>query len=243
MASMLFYDAVAVLNGERHGDLRIQVGSRDCGFAAHTHYVPLVATEFYQAAADYPVLFVGDDANAAPVALLGLRDGHNPFIGAEGEWLPGTYLPAFVRRYPFILARASGDESSGMVVGIDENYRGFSRETGQPLFDDQGGQTEYLETTIEFLQQYQADTERTQAFVQRLNELGLLISRDIRMQDSAGRDYVLEDFRVVNERALDQLDQKRVSELHAKGFLGWIHAHLVSLTRLERLPARLERLF
>lgn len=242
MASMLFYDSVAVLNGERHGDLRIQSGSRDCGFAANTHYVPLVATEFYQAAADYPILFVGDDSGVAPVALLGLRDGHNPFIDDERQWLPGTYLPAFVRRYPFILARASDDEASGMVVCIDENYRGFSRTEGQPLFDSNGGHTDYLDETIEFLQQYQADTERMRAFVQRLNELGLLTSRDIRMQDSTGRDYWLEDFRVVNEKALDQLDEKRVNELHTNGYLGWIHAHLVSLTRLERLPARLERL-
>ncbi|MEX0607022.1 MAG: SapC family protein [Halofilum sp. (in: g-proteobacteria)] len=242
MASMLFYQSVAVLNRERHGNLRIQAGSRDCGFAAHTHYVPLVATEFYQAAADYPVLFVGDDAQAAPVALLGLHEGHNPFIDAERQWLPGTYLPAFVRRYPFILARSSEDDAGNMVVCIDENHGGFSTEAGQPLFDDQGGHTEYLNETIQFLQQYQADTERTGAFVQRLNELGLLMRRDIRMQDSAGGDFMLEDFRVVNEKALDQLDAKRVSELHASGYLGWIHAHLVSLTRLEHLPARLERL-
>lgn len=242
MASMLFYESIAVLNRERHSDLRIDAHSRDCGFAANTHYVPLVATEFYQAAADYPVLFVGDDSEAAPVALLGLRDGHNPFVDAESQWLPGSYLPAFVRRYPFILARASDDDAGNMVIGIDEDYSGFSREAGQPLFDDHGGHTDYLDNTIEFLQQYQADTDRTRAFVQRLNELGLLMSRDIHMQDQSGREYLLEDFRVINDKALDQLDQKRVNELHASGYLGWIHAHLVSLTRLERLPARLERL-
>lgn len=242
MASLLFYESIVVLSRERHGDLRIHAGSRDCGFAADTNYVPLVATELYQAAADYPILFAGGEADGAPVALLGLQEGRNPFVDAAGHWQPGTYLPAFVRRYPFLLARAGEDESASLAVCIDENHRGFSREEGQPLFNERGSQTEYLSNTVQFLQQYQAESERTQAFARRLHELGLLVAKEMRLQDADGHDYVLQDFQVVDAEKLDDLDDATVVELHREGYLGWIHAHLVSMTRLERLPARLATL-
>lgn len=242
MASLLFYESIVVLSREQHGDLRIQTGSRDCSFAAHTNYVPLVASEFYQTAADYPIVFAGSGNDAAPVALLGLEEGRNPFIGSNGEWRLGTYLPAFVRRYPFLLARTGEGESAELTVCIDDTYSGFSREEGERLFNERGTQTEYLSNTIQFLQQYQAESERTREFVQRLNELGLLERRDLKLRDLSGHEYLLEDFQMVNGQRLDDLDQETVFELHRNGYLGWIHAHLVSVAGLERFPVRLQRI-
>lgn len=242
MASLLFYESIVVLSREQHGDLRIQTGSRDCSFAAHTSYVPLVASEFYQTAADYPIVFAGSGNEAFPVALLSLQEGRNPYVASNGEWRLGTYLPAFVRRYPFLLARAGEGESAELTVCIDETYSGFSREEGQRLFNERGTQTEYMANTVQFLQQYQAETERTREFVQRLNELNLLERRDLRLRDIDGTEYVLEDFQLVNGQRLDELDEATVFELHRNGFLGWIHAHLVSVTGLERFPVRLQRI-
>ena len=73
MAQMMFYNNIVPLNRERHADLRLKPADGDCSFARGTHCVPLAGTEFYNAAADYPVVFAGDKSEPTPVALLGLR--------------------------------------------------------------------------------------------------------------------------------------------------------------------------
>lgn len=240
MAQMLFYDNIVALNRERHADLRLKPANGDCSFAAGSHFVPLAGTEFYEAGVDYPIMFAGDENEPTPVALLGLREGHNAFVNADGRWRNGTYVPAFVRRYPFVLARGeqAGDEGN-LAVCVDESYQGFTREQGEgeALFDGEGKQTPMLEKSVGFLQQYLAESERTRTFVKRLLELDLLVRRDMRITDSEGNSYVLRDFRVIESKKLNELDEASVVELHKNGFLGWIHAHLVSMSRLERMPA------
>lgn len=167
MAQLLFYDNIVALNRERHADLRLKPANGDCSFARDSHFVPLAGTEFYQAAADYPIVFAGDEGEPTPVALLGLREGDNAFVNADGRWRSGTYVPAFVRRYPFVLARGDDSDSDNLTVCVDESYAGFTREAGEgeALFDAEGNQSEMLQRSVEFLQQYLAESERTRAFV------------------------------------------------------------------------------
>ncbi|MCS4503848.1 SapC family protein [Arhodomonas aquaeolei] len=239
MASLLFYSDIVPLNSERHADLRLRDAVGDCSFARDTHFVPVAGVEFYQVAADYPILFAGSDEDPSPVALLGLESGRNLFVDSEGHWQSGTYVPAFVRRYPFVLARGEDGEDADMTVCIDQAYGGFNREEGTALFEDDGSQSEFLQRTVGFLQQYLADSERTRTFARRLNELGLLVRRDLQITDADGNSRAIRDFRVVDEAALDQLDDATVAELHRDGSLGWIHAHMVSRGQLERMPVRL----
>lgn len=243
MAQLLFYDNIVALNRERHADLRLKPANGDCSFAANSHFMPLAGTEFYQAAADYPIVFAGDESEPTPVALLGLREGHNAFVNTDGRWRNGTYVPAFVRRYPFVLARGEEGEQDNLTVCVDESYQGFTREEGEgeALFDSEGNQTPMLEKSVGFLQQYLAESERTRTFVKRLVELDMLVRRDVQITDAEGNSYVLRDFRVIEPKKLDELDDETVVELHKSGFLGWIHAHLVSMSRLERMPATINQ--
>src|SRR5690606_23806240 len=103
MTGPAFFKNVVPLNRDRHRRLKLRMDGR-ATFAAGTHFVPLAAVELYEAARDYPIVFTGSE-DASPVAILGLRAGENLFIDANGRWANGTYVPAFVRRYPFILSR------------------------------------------------------------------------------------------------------------------------------------------
>ena len=152
-------------------------------------------------------------------------------------------MPAFVRRYPFVLARGEETDSDNLTVCIDETYDGFVRggTEGEALFDGDGNQTAMLQRTVQFLQQYLAESERTRNFVRRLTELEMLVRRDVQITDARGNQYVLRDFRVIDTDPLDKLSDETVVELHRNGFLGWIHAQLVSMSRLERMPATLDR--
>ena len=242
MTQLLFYDEIAPLNRERHADLRLKPSQGDCSFAAHSHFVPLAGTEFYQAAADYPIVFAGGD-EPSPVVILGLQEGHNAFVGSDGRWRSGTYVPAFVRRYPFVLARGDENDPDNLTVCVDESYSGFTREEeeGEALFDAEGNEGPALQNAVSFLQEYLAESERTRRFVRRLSELDLLVRRDVQITDAEDISYVLRDFRVIDPTKLDGLDDGTVVELHKSGHLGWIHAHLVSMSRLERMPATIRR--
>ena len=93
---------------------------------------PLSASEFADAGRHYPIVFVGDETNGFhPAALVGLEEGSNLFVSAAGEWMPGAYVPAFARRYPFALGTTPGQD--GLVVYLDEAYAGFNREEGMAL--------------------------------------------------------------------------------------------------------------
>ena len=211
MTQLLFYGNVAALNRERHADLRLKPSEGDCSFAAGSHFVPLAGTEFYQAAADYPIVFAGAEEEPSPVVILGLAEGHNAFVEGSGQWRAGTYVPAFVRRYPFVLARGDESDPDNLTVCVDEDYAGLTDEegVGERLFDEEGQEGPTLQKAVTFLQEYLAESERTRRFVQRLVELKLLVRRDVQITDAEGTSYVLRDFRVIDPPALDKLDELR----------------------------------
>jgi hypothetical protein len=235
MSGPSIYNNVVPLNRERHRNLKLQTDGR-VRFAASTHFIPLTAVELYDAARDYPVVFAGGES-ASPVAILGLRSEENLFVGADGRWAEGRYVPAFVRRYPFILARSG--PSSDFTVCLDESYDGLSETEGTPLFDEEGKESELVSRIVALLKDFLTETERTRRFVERLGELELLSVQSMQVQDRSGKKYALRDFRMVDEKKLRELDDSVLGELHRAGYLGCIYAHLVSLSNVSRLASLL----
>src|SRR5690606_39128282 len=91
---------------------------------------------------------------------------------------------------------------------------------------------------IDFLNRYATDMEITSAFLAKLDELGLLVERNLRVTDSKGRNFHLNEFRIVDEAKLAQLDDSTLGELHRRGWLSWIYAHLISVGNVNQLPVR-----
>lgn len=236
-ASLLFYNKITPLNRDNHRELKLKIGTGKAEFAGKTHYVPLAAGEFYQAARDYPILFVGTGKAISPVALLGLRSEENLFLNADKSWAKGVYVPAFVRRYPFVLGNVQPD-SEEFTVCIDAEYDGFSQAEGTALFDEAGKETPYLNDTITFLNQFMVEMKRTRQFAEKLEELDLLVTRNLRIDDGLGRHFYLQDFRAVDEGKLNQLSDAALVELYREGYIGWIYAHLISIGNVTRLPER-----
>lgn len=234
MSTPLFYDKLVPLNRDRHRNLKLKA-DRSLRFAAGTHFVPLTAVEFYDAARDYPVVFSGGES-ASPVAMVGVRQGENLFVDAEGRWADGAYIPAYVARFPFILVRPA--EKSDYTVCLEESYEGLSEAEGDPLFDEEGKESELTKRVVDVLKSLLTETERTRRFVQRLESLELLTVRSAQVQDRSGKWYGLHDFRVVDEKKLAELDEGVIAELHRSGYLACIYAHLFSLGNVSRLGWR-----
>jgi SapC len=238
VAQMMFYERPVALNRERHQALRMSMTPNHYRFAAKTNAMPIASTEFAEAVRDYPIVFISEDSKSFNVAaLVGLRDNENLLIDAQGRWVAGVYIPAFARRYPFVLAKT--DDIERLTVCIDEVCPGLSTESGEPLFDADGSESAYLKRVVEFLQLFHAESQRTAQFATRLNELGLLVPKVINV-DSKGKRQTLNGVWIVDRARLTGIDDARVIELYRSGYLSWIEAHLLSLGSLTRLVARLD---
>lgn len=233
----MFYKRVAPLNRERHRDWYVdQV--QGFSFASDTNSVYLAAVEFPLAARDYPIVFApGPGGVILPVALLGLKPKQNLFIGEGGRWL-GQYVPAYVRRYPFILATDSNE--TNFTVCIDEGFTGFNTaKEGERLMNDDGSEGELLKRSLDFLKDYQNQVKLTEAFCKRVVELNLLEPMTANIELKSGERFSLSGFQVVKREATRALSAEVVHELVMSGYFEMICAHWFSMSNMQSLIGRL----
>ncbi|MFU8776145.1 MAG: SapC family protein [Roseovarius sp.] len=234
----LFYSDVVPLNSERHRDWSVRTVP-DFRFARNINAAPLTAVEFDQAGAEYPIVFAGGDEAVLPVAVLGVQDGENLNVGPEGAWL-GRYVPAFVRRYPFVFS--SDAEGKTLTLCVDEAFEGANQTgVGERLFDSEGAQTQYTRNVLRFLQDYQAHFQRTQAFCKRLTDLDLLQPMQAQFNLSSGEKKTLGGFRVVDRAKLKALSDADVMGLFQRDELECLYLHLASLRHFNDLLERLAK--
>lgn len=230
MSNVLFYNKPVAVNRNQHRTTKIGVVD-DFSFTAKTNSVALTGVEFTEACKDYPIVFAKVGERKVPVVLLGLRDDENLYVDAAGKW-NDCYIPAFVRRYPFVLAESEGDQ---LVVCIDESSSAFNAEDGQPLFDTEGANTPFLDGALNFLNAYQAQMKRTETFVKQLEELGLFTEMSAKTELADGRKFLFNGLYVIDEQKLITLKEKKAGELVKSGEAGWIYAHLISLSNMSHL--------
>lgn len=238
MKTMLMYQKLTPVNRDQHRSLRVKASGQHLAFARETNSLLMAVTELPLAALDLPCVFVASGDQHTMVSVVGLRDKENLYIDAEGRWDPHSYLPAFIRRYPFVLAEQPGSDQ--LTVCVDESFDGLNGSDGEALFTSEGKDTPYLQQLQKFLLDFHNDMQRTTLFAKRLHELGLLVERNIDFK--LGEQHLnLNGFKVVDEDKLRQLAPDVVQELFTSGALGWIHAHLLSLNNVSKLGVRLTR--
>ncbi|GAB3049810.1 SapC family protein [Stenotrophomonas tumulicola] len=227
----LFYSRPVPLQSDAHADLRILPGRLQ--FAAKSNAIPLVVGEFAMALQSFPILFAGPAA--VPMAALGITED-NLFI-ADGQWEEDTYVPAYVRRHPFIFIDTDGGKN--FVLGIDEDSDRLVKggEEGNPLFED-GKASEMVQQALEFCGRFTGEHEQTQAFSKALVEQDLLVVRNANVRLPNGREMTLQGFSVVDVEKFQKLPDAVVLDWHRKGWLALVHQHLMSLSRFSELTRR-----
>lgn len=229
----IFYNKAVLLHKEQHGDLYLEPSGK-FKFTNETNSVYIAAVEFIKAARDYAIVFgKSEDGSIFPSVLFGLENNQNLYLGKKGEWLV-DYIPAYVRRYPFILA-TSGGTSDTFAVCIDESYSGFnSQQKGQRLFEEDGTESEMLNRSIEFLKEYQTHIQVTDVFCKNIQDSGILEPMQVKIvMDS--KEQAISGFFCVNREHLKGLDPKKMAELMISDHMELIFAHLYSLNNLDRL--------
>ena len=236
MANLLFYKNPVALNKVTHKDSRIKPIHNDFSFARNTNSVILAGIEFTEAAKEYPIVFANAGDSIVPVALLGLRNEENLFVKEDGSW-DARYIPAFVRRYPFVLAE-TGDDPNQRMVCIDEAFAGFNQEDGEPLFENAEA-TPVLQQAIDFLEEYQKQYLRTEAFLNRLKSLDLLMSLNAKVDLVSGEQFALTGLLAIDEKKLLALDDLQALQFFRSGELGWVYCHLMSIGSLGNMVNRI----
>ncbi len=234
--NVLFYGQPEPLTADLHGKLGVTPADKPYAFVAGTHVVPLTVTEFAPAALTYPVIFVGDQKQ--PVVAMGLRNGENLFI-EDGDIRADAYLPAYVRRYPFVFAT---DEVEGRMILCIDRAAPFVTEGGEvPLFEN-GQPSAYVQNAMDFCNNFEQERVRTESFVKLLTDLDLFEVREAtftpRNEDgTTGQPQKLAEYFAVSEDKLNALPADKLVELRDNGALGQIYAHLISLAGWDRLIA------
>lgn len=223
---LLFYNTAVPVSQEKHGALSVKTGN-SYAFSKEVNSVPLTAVEFSLAAAEYPIVFAGNEESVMPAVILGARENENLFVGEDGLW-KGKYIPAFVRRYPFVFS--SDKSGKQFILNIDEGFEGVNGDgRGERLFDSDGTQTQYLKNVLNFLQEYQAHFQRTQAYCKRLKELDLLQPMQAQFNLAEGEKRSLSGFQVVNREKLKEIGQEDLAKMMKTDELECTFMHLYSL--------------
>ena len=218
--STLFYRNPVLINLGQHASLGFKP-TDGYGFARETNAVPVNLIEFQAVGRDYPIAFVGG-AEPYPAAIVGLKED-NLFVGADGAWKAGAYVPAYVRRYPFIFA----DDKDRDLLSLCVDEPSLVAEGGAPIFEGEGP-SPFTSRALDFCKQYHAAALPTQVFASAVVEQDLLAERQVNVTLKDGRSYVLNGVKMIDEDKVAKLSGEVLADWNAKGWLKGLFAIIQS---------------
>ena len=233
----LFYKKPAPLDAKKHAKLGLK-DNFGLGFTEGINAVPVNLIEFPQICHFYPIGFSPDD-NATPVAILGLRDNENLFLKPDNTWQEDTYIPAYIRRYPFIFSEVPDSDQLTLCVDTDEKI--VDEASPQKFFEDDGKPTPLAQNALEFCKSYHAAAQQTVEFSRAIAESGLLVDRAAEITVAGDKKINFSGFRIIDEKKFAELDEKIFLEWRAKGWLPFVYAHLFSGSQWQRLTSLLNK--
>ncbi len=230
---MFLYEQPELLAKSQHADLGLSRAERPYDFARFVQAIPLVVAEISSAQKHYPIVFADLD-NPAPLAIVGLFEDLNLFVGDDGKWNRWSYIPSYLRRHPF--AFASGTDENFAVV-VDRAAAVVSDDPEYPFFNGDD-LSENAQALVDFCGQYEAERTRTKTFCTRLKELELLTPQKAAQRIDSDDEQLIANYVAVDIQRLNALDKDILQELHQEGSLSAIFGHLFSLENWNRLLDR-----
>jgi hypothetical protein len=232
----LFYNDLTPISSQVHGDWKLR-GAEGAKFLREAHAVPILAEEFIQASRFYPIVFsLGD--TPVPLALMGLNEGVNVVVDENGMFPAEWYVPAYVRRYPFMLARLRQD-SDDLSLCFDPTSEVIGKfDEGDPVFDGDQPSARTKEI-LQFCEQVEQASQLTAAFFRDIGEQKLLTDGEFSAQpNEAPQPYVYRGFQIISEDALRNLRGDVARKWLQSGLMPLIYAHLFSLQRMADIFSR-----
>ena len=232
---LLFYDNPMPVSSDRHKQTSVKSGE-DFSFARDVNSVPLVAAEFAEAGAEFPIVFAGEGDAIVPTVILGAIGSTNAYVQEDGKW-SARYIPLFIHRYPFVFSHQT--EQGQLILHIDESFDGVNTDDrGERLFDSDGSQTQYLKNVLRVLEDYQMKFNRTQQYCQRLIEHDLLRPMEAQFTLPNGDRRKLTGFKCVDRDKLKAMPSDLLEAMLRNDELECTFLHLASLRHFGQLAEK-----
>lgn len=220
----LFYHKPEPLDAKKHAGLSLKKNF-GFSFSAKANAVPINLVEMPQICQHYPIAFSPDD-HATPVAILGLQDSENLFVDAKGQWEPNTYIPAYIRRYPFIFSEMPDSDRLSLCVDINDSV--IETSDAQPFFTPDGQGSELSQNALNFCKSYHAAAQQNVAFSQALVKNNLLIEREAQINTADGKRISFSGFKIIGPENLEKLSDSVFLEFRKNDWIGRVYDHFHS---------------
>jgi hypothetical protein len=233
----ILYSGLEPLSSVAHADFKLRQTDM-IPQVAQTHAFPITVDEFSSAQRHYPIVFSTGD-NPVPLVLMGLNEGVNVFFNDDGSMMnTENYIPAYIRRWPFVLARLQqGSDELSLCFDPDSGVVGPFEE-GQPLFVD-GKAGEPVTAILKFCEEFELSAQRTNAFMEDLKASGLLMEGEVSIQpEGASQPFTYRGFQMVSEEKLRELRGDELRKMNQNGMLPLLYAHLFSLGLMREVFAK-----
>jgi len=233
--NVMMYQDPQPLTKDKHAKFGVKPVDKPFEFMEKSHFMPITAPEFGSASASFPIIFAVDDRT--PLAVMGIRANENLFV-ADGQFDNHYYMPAFARRYPFVLA---GDqENDRFVVCVDEKAECVTKKDPTQAFFDGDEPSQFTNEAFEFLKQFEQDRRATEQMIARFKELDLFEQKEMNFQGqnadgTPAEKQKIADYFAITDEKLRGLDAKTTKEFMDNGFLSVAYAHMLSLGNWQRL--------
>ncbi len=224
------FKKIEPLEYSKHQDLRLSKQT-SFEFARNLSSIKLSLSELRQASRFYPIVFM-DQAPGIPQALLAIEPGKNLFVDGKGNWKAG-YVPAFLRFYPFTLAKIS-DKEEQFVLCLDPEADHFKSGMGDPLFNLEGKPVELIQTVVKSLAQYQKELAAVQALFKQLDEKDIIVPKTFKVM-AREQEKVINGFKGVDMKKILDLDDGALAGMVKNGTMGMVHEHVHSLSCFSKL--------
>lgn len=234
----LFYKDLMPLNSRDHAGWKTKP-LESATWLQGQHAIPVTVDEFIQTQRNFPIVFSSGE-NPLPLALMGLNEGVNTFVNQDGKIDDPVYLPAYIRRYPFMLAKLT-QEGDNLSLCFDPTAGSLGEfDDGEALFDGDGKATATTQNILQFCEQFEGAGQRTKNFIEELKKHELLMDGEISIsqQENPDRPFVYRGFQMVNQEKLQEVRGDVLRDWNKSGMLALIYAHIISLDLMRVIFSR-----
>lgn len=231
----LFYNDLVLISSQEHASWKSRSTDKAI-WLKDVNTVPLTVEEFPLAQRNFPIVFSAGD-NPFPIALMGMNEGVNVFVEDDGTVTTPIYMPAYVRRYPFLLARIQ-PESEELSLCVDPTSDLVGEfDDGEPLFNGTEP-SDSCRNTLQFCEQFEIAGQKTANFMAELEKHNLLMDGELNIDVGGEQPFNYRGFRMVDENKLREMRGDILRTWNQNGLLALIYAHLFSLDLVRDIFSR-----
>jgi hypothetical protein len=226
---------IKILNKKEHQSLKYTPVT-DFSFAKSLTIIPITYSEVKHLCCLYPVVITEIDGNDTLAIITGLKD-HNIAIDENGKFR-GKYIPAYLRKYPFILVNDTENEK--LLLGLKDDADCFDNDEGEALYDAQGNVMPLVENIMSLLKNFESEIQITKNILTKFKEQHLLEPSQIKV-NLDDTEHTIGGFSVIDKELFLTLEDQFLADAVKNGWTEFIELHRLSLNNLSILTKGIEK--